>query len=165
MTVLDGLASALLPAHLLALVALGLTIGQGERRTIAIAAFALGLATGSAAIALAVRDTPAALGLLAMAAFAGIALAAAWPPPNIIKVVLAFATGAAITLNSPPQAITLGAAIATQLATAVAALVVLALVVLIAMHAAQPWQRIAVRIVGSWIAASAILVIALRLAR
>ena len=41
----------------------------------------------------------------------------------------------------------------------------LALVAAIAMHATRPWQRIGVRIVGSWIAASAILVLALRLAR
>ena len=33
------------------------------------------------------------------------------------------------------------------------------------MNATRPWQRIGVRIVGSWIAASAILVLALRLAR
>jgi hypothetical protein len=165
MIVLDGMTSILLPTHLLALVGLGLMIGQGGQRTIPMAAFALGLAVGLAAIALAVRDTPAAHVLLAVAAFAGIVLAAAWPPPGVIIGFLAFATGAAVALNSPPQAIRIGAAIAMQLAIAVAALIVLALVATIAMHAAQPWQRIAVRIVGSWIAASAILVLALRLAR
>jgi hypothetical protein len=36
---------------------------------------------------------------------------------------------------------------------------------LIVTNAARPWQRIGVCIVGSWIAASTILVLALRLAR
>ena len=39
------------------------------------------------------------------------------------------------------------------------------LVIFISMHSKRSWQRIGVRIVGSWIAASAILVLALRLAR
>jgi hypothetical protein len=47
----------------------------------------------------------------------------------------------------------------------VAAFVTLALVAFLASHAARPWQQIGVRVIGSWIAASAILVLALRLAR
>ena len=42
---------------------------------------------------------------------------------------------------------------------------VLAFVTLIACKADRPWQRIGVRIAGSWIVASAILVLALRLTR
>lgn len=41
----------------------------------------------------------------------------------------------------------------------------LALVIAIATQATRPWQRIGIRIAGSWIAASAILVLALRLVR
>ena len=47
----------------------------------------------------------------------------------------------------------------------VAALAGLAFVAFIAMKAERPWQRIGLRSVGSWIAASAILVLALRFAR
>ena len=79
--------------------------------------------------------------------------------------VLALAAGVALPLNAPPHEITIAAAIAAQVGFAVAALATFALVALIAMHATRPWQRIGVRIVGSWIAASAILVLALRLAR
>ena len=78
---------------------------------------------------------------------------------------LALAVGVALPLNAPPHEITIPAAIAAQVGFAVAALATFALVALIAMQATRPWQRIGVRIIGSWIAASAILVLALRLAR
>ena len=48
---------------------------------------------------------------------------------------------------------------------AIAALAAVAVVTFIATKADGTWQRIGVRIVSSWIAASAILVLALRLAR
>ena len=78
---------------------------------------------------------------------------------------MAFATGSALALNAPPHEITIANAVASQVGLALAAIVVLALVTAIAMLARRPWQRIGVRILGSWIAASAILVLALRLAR
>ena len=78
---------------------------------------------------------------------------------------MAFATGSALPLNAPPHEITIANAVASQAGFAVAAMAIVALVMAIAMLARRPWQRIGVRIVGSWIAASAILVLALRLAR
>ncbi len=75
------------------------------------------------------------------------------------------AAGVALSLNAPPQAITLRGALASQAGTILAALVLLAAVTFIAARAREPWQRIGVRVVGSWIAASAILVLALRLTR
>ena len=129
-----------------------------------LAPFALGLAAGSLVIASAMRETPAATALLAIAALAGILVVLAWAPPLWLSATLAFAAGCAIALNSPPHALTIPAAIAMQIGTAIAAFATLALVAFIAAAAQRPWQRIGVRIVGSWIAASAILVLALRLA-
>jgi len=45
------------------------------------------------------------------------------------------------------------------------ALATFAAIVLVAIHAERAWQRIALRVIGSWIAASGILALALRLAR
>ena len=165
--VLGGLAQIVVPTNLLALAALGLLSGQNAARMprATLTAFALGLFAGSVLLALALRDPPAALCLLALAAIAGLSAAVARPIPAILKCALAFATGAALALNSPPQAISISGAMATQLGTGLAALAGLTLVAFIAMKAECPWQRIGIRIVGSWIAASAILVLALRLVR
>ena len=168
MTSLTGvLAQFFTPTHLLALVALGLLAGQHSKQVpvVTLAAFAVGLTIGSIIIATAVRETPAALALLAIAAFAGIMVVIALPTKPRIASLLAFATGAALALNSPPQALTIPSAVAAQLGTGVAAVATVALVIGIAMHAHRPWQRVGVRIVAAWIAASAILVLALRLAR
>jgi hypothetical protein len=92
-------------------------------------------------------------------------VALAYPVSHWLVGVMAFATGSALALNAPPHEITIASAVASQVGFAEAALVIFALVMTIAVFARRPWQRIGVRIVGSWIAASAILVLALRLAR
>ena len=160
---LEGLWQFFLPTHLLAAGALGLLIGQG-RRAIMLAPLALGLAGGAFVIASAVRETPAATALLAIAALAGGFVVLAWTSA-LLGAALAFAAGGAIALNSPPHALTIPAAIVMQAGAAVAASTTLALVAFITSRAARPWQQIGVRVVGSWITASAILVLALRLAR
>jgi len=87
------------------------------------------------------------------------------PLRQIVIHALAFAIGIALALNTPPQAVTIPGAIAAQLGTGMATLAVMGLVTFVAAETDKDWQRIGIRIVGSWIAASAILVIALRLAR
>jgi urease accessory protein len=163
--VVSGVTQFLLPTHLLAVVALGLLIGQRARLPLCLALFALGLAAGSVAIAAATRETPAALVLLAIAAIAGIIVVLAWTPPFVLAAALSLGAGAALALNMPPQALTIPAAVGEQAGGAIAALATLALVAFVATKATHSWQRIGVRILGSWIAASAILVLALRLAR
>jgi hypothetical protein len=103
--------------------------------------------------------------LLVLAVLAASIVVVARPTPPSIGVLLAFAVGVALPLNAPPHQITIPSAIAAQIGFAVAVLVAFALVTVVAMQATRPWQRIGARIVGSWIAASAILVLALRLAR
>jgi hypothetical protein len=165
--VLGGLAQIVAPTNLLALAALGLLCGQNAARMprATLTAFALGSFAGSGLVALALRDPPAALSLLVLAAVAGIIAAIARPVPAIVKHALALATGAALALNAPPQAISIPTAVATQLGTGLAALAALTLIAFIAVKAERTWQRIGIRIVGSWIATSAILVLTLRLVR
>jgi hypothetical protein len=111
-----------------------------------------------------VREPPAATALLVIAALAGIPVVLAWRPPLWLGAALAFVAGGAIALNAPPHALTIPAAVVMQLGTAIAACVTLAPIALIAATAQRPWQRIGARILGSWIVASAMLVLALRLA-
>jgi urease accessory protein len=161
-----GLAGFFLPTHLLAVAALGLMIGLGGRLSIAHAAlFAVGFVAGCFVIATAIRETPAPVLLLGCAALCGGLVLAAWRPPLVLTAMLTVGVGVLIALNSPPQALTIRAAMIEQFGSAVAALLTLAVIILIVTKATQPWQRIGVRVIGSWIAASAILVLALRLAR
>jgi hypothetical protein len=127
--------------------------------------FAAGLLTGAILIAFALRDSPAAIAPLVLAAIAGLTVAIGRPLPALISGVLSFATSSALTLNAPPQTVTIPAAVAAQLGTGIAALAALGLVALVATKAQDGWRRIGIRIAGSWIAASAILVLALRFVR
>jgi urease accessory protein len=164
---LGGMTQFFIPTHLLAVVALGMLAGQQAQRFpfAMLAAFAIGLIAGSIAVALAIRENPASLGLLVLAMTGAGLVALAYPVSNWLVGVMAVATGLALPLNAPPHEITIATAVASQASLAVAAIVTLAVVMFAAMQATRPWQRIGVRIAGSWIAASAILVLALRLAR
>jgi urease accessory protein len=158
-----------LPAHALALLALGLLIGQqGARaRLLGLAAFIAGLAGGLIAIALAVGQTPAPNILLAAAGLAGV-LVAIGRPPALGCALLATAAGVALGLDSPPEAISIAAGTMMLIGTGVGASVALAIVVAgAAFVGAQKWNapRIGMRVLGSWIAASSVLVLALRFAR
>ena len=93
-------------------------------------------------------------------------VALARPLPRVVGWLLAAATGLALALDSPPEAISLARRqpdAARHRARRGIVLLVSLLQVTSRLHRA--WQRIGARIVGSWIAASAILVLALRLVR
>jgi urease accessory protein len=163
----DGVMQAFAPTHLLAVVALGLLAGQGAPRfaVVALGAFALGYTVGTIMIAAALRGQNTALVLLGIGALSGAAAAIDRTVPQRAKEIAAAAIGGTLAFDAPPQAITIPSAVAEQIGTGIAALATFALIVLIAMRADRPWQRIGVRILGSWIAASALLVLVLRLAR
>jgi urease accessory protein len=159
----DGLLNPLTtPAHGLALLALALLMAQQPQRFVVLVVFALALAAGFLAIVLAVETTPARMVLLAVAAILGVMVAAAWAPKPLTWLLTAM-TGAALALDSPPQAVTIVEAYATLGGTAVGACAMLVVVAAIAGHTNADWQRLGLRILGSWIAASAILVLAVQL--
>jgi hydrogenase/urease accessory protein HupE len=150
----------------MAIAALGLLIGQQAPRwgRGAPIVYVVGLVVGLRAVALAYIPTLAEEGLLALAALAGLLLALARPLPQLVGLLLAAATGLAIALDSPPDAISISEANVTLLGTGFGATVLLLAVVEIGSRLTLSWQRIGARILGSWIAASAILVLALRFA-
>jgi hypothetical protein len=166
---MSGLIAGLLhpmavPAHALTLLAAGLLVGQQGRIVLPLAVFAVGVTAGLAAIAFAVRQTFAADVLLATAGSAGALVALAQPVPGVATL-LAGVSAVALGLDSPPQAISLIVAAQTLVGTGLGAWLAFAVVVAGTRWLMRRWQGIGVRILGSWVAASAILVLALRFAR
>lgn len=160
-----GLLNPLLaPAHMVALIGLGLLGGQNamSARAANIAAFALGLAGGLGAIAWGVGETSANDVLLVAAALCGLLAAAGFPVPAWLAAPLALAVGVAFGLDSPPQTISLRDAVLMLIGTACGGVAALAVTAFAACWAARLWHGIALRVAGSWIAAIAILVLALR---
>ena len=168
----DGFSAGLLhpffvPAHVLAIFATGLMVAQQTQRWhwLLRYAFVAGLALGFVTIASAYAPTQADVVLLMLALVGGGLVALAKPLPPLFSGLLAAAIGGAIALDSPPDAMTVRAAIETQLGTFCGAAVFLYAVSEAASRLKYDWQHIGVRILGSWIAASAILVLALQFAR
>lgn len=151
------------PAHLLAIVALALLIGQQSRGHGAVIVCAAAIVAGLGAIALAYVPTLAEQGVLAVAASAGLLVALGRPLPRPVGTLLAGAGGLALALDSPPEAISLRDAHLSLLGTAIGAMIALLALLQVTTRLARGWQRIGARIVGSWIAASAVLALALRL--
>jgi urease accessory protein len=156
----------LTPTHGLALLGLGLLIGQqpAGRRRIPLMLFVLGLAAGLVALALAVGETAAGSVLLAGIAAIGALVAAAFRLPIFVLGPLAAMMGAAIGLDSPPEVVSFQEAIVMLIGTGLGAAIALGLVAEGAAHMARGWQRIGVRVLGSWTAASGLLALAVRFA-
>ena len=151
------------PAHVLALVALGLCIGQQPNARLAPSlAFVAGVSCGLLAVAFAAKPASAADLLLAATVLSGGLVAAARPLPAPVTAPLAAIGGIALGLDSPPQAISLTVANVMLIGTGLGACCALALVAVGCGFLDRDWQRIGMRILGSWTAASAILVLALR---
>jgi hypothetical protein len=157
----------LTPTHGLALLGLGLLIGQqpADKRLLPQMLFALALAAALLALALAVGETEAGAVLLAGVALTGALVAAAFRLPILVLGPLAAAIGASIGLDSPPDVVSFQEAIVMLIGTGLGASIALGLVVEGAARVARDWQRIGVRVLGSWTAASALLAIAVRFAR
>jgi urease accessory protein len=153
------------PVHVLALVAIGLLIGRQSERLIPLAAFVAGLASGLGALALAFATTSAANILLAATILSALLVALAYQVPALVSVPLVATAGIALGLDSPPEAISIAAAVAMLIGTGIGASLAIAIVAVGTGRLCRPWQQIGVRILGSWIAASAILVLALRFVR
>ena len=163
-----GLVHPLLtPTHALGLLALGLLIGQqpAGKRLAPLLLFVLALAGGLLALAFAVGETPAATVLLAAVAVSGLLVAVGLSLPLPLIGLLALLVGATIGLDSPPEVISIEEAVVMLLGTAIGGTLALVLVVAGAARMGRDWQRLGVRVLGSWTAASALLAIAVRFAR
>src|SRR5258708_2274541 len=122
------------PAHVVALIGLGLVAGRNLLRagTVIIGAFALGLAAGLGAIAWGVGETPANDVLLASATLCGLIAASGLPAPVSLASPVALVSGLALGLDSPPQSILLGEAVALLIGTAFRGNLVIASVAFVA---------------------------------
>jgi urease accessory protein len=152
------------PAHLIALAGLGLMAGRNSPSVgiASVAAFALGLAAGLGAVASGIGETPANDVLLAGAILCGLLAASAVRASSVFAAPVALVSGAALGLDSPPDAIRISDAVAALIGTACGGVTALAAITLLAFVLARRWRGIALRVAGSWIAAVAILVLAVR---
>jgi urease accessory protein len=152
------------PAHLIALIGLGLIAGRNFLRTgvTILATFAFGLAAGLGAIAWGVGETPASDVLLASAALCGVIAASGVAVPLPLAASVALVSGGALGLDSPPESIFLSEAVAMLIGTACSGVAALTMIAFVASVMARWQQGIVLRVAGSWIAAIAILVSALR---
>jgi urease accessory protein len=155
------------PAHAIAVMGMGLLVGQQAPRWRwpAPASYVVGLGVGFAAMISAVAPGPAEEILLAATAASGALVAVERPLPEILGCALPLSTGVALALDSPPGVISVREANVIVIGTFCGATMLLLAVVVLTAMLCRHWQRIGVRILGSWISASAILVLTLRLAR
>jgi hydrogenase/urease accessory protein HupE len=154
------------PAHVLVLAGLGLLAGQqAVGRMALLAMFALGVVSGLAAIVFAAGPSSAPLVLSAVAIVTGLWTASARPLPAVAGWPLMSVAGAALGLDSPPEVVDLATANRMLIGTAIGAVVALAVIVGIVAVLRRDWLRLGIRIAGSWVAAAAMLVLALALVR
>jgi urease accessory protein len=154
------------PVHAMAVVALGLLIAQQAAWTRLVAtSFVAGLAAGLGVMTLGVVPTLMNEFVLGGALVAGLLAALARPMPETLGCILAVLLGFCIALDSPPEAISLAEANLMLVGTGLGAALLLIAAIAIASLLKGRWPRIAARILGSWIAASAILVLVLRSVR
>ena len=153
------------PAQLIALVALGLLIGQRGLPATRPAAlsFVIGAGLGllSAGFGAAPDTDPF---LLAGAGLIGLAVLSAVHLPRALYAIAAASVGLGLGLGSAPESVAGSARIVMLLGSGVGVCVWMFNVVGLVHEAKRPWLRIGVRVLGSWIAASAVLVTALAFA-
>jgi len=157
-----ALHSFVVPAHLLSMLGLGLWVGQRglDFADRAVLVFAVALAAGLALSATAGEpDTD--LLLLAGGAAVGLIVALARPMPIVVMVAVAAALGLALGLGSTPDGLVGSKRWVTLAGTWLGGLLGVMWFAAMAEFATRPWLKIAVRVVASWVAASALLVLAL----
>lgn len=150
------------PAHFMALLGLGLWIGRRGIAVEAEAAITLlaGLAAG-AALGGVVGWPGTDMAVLAGSAVVALIVALARPLPNWALVVVAAAIGLGVGLGSDPEGLSGSARWTTLAGTCLGAFIGSLWIAAITEFAKPPWLKIAVRVVASWVAASALLVLAL----
>lgn len=172
---------ALVPSHLVALLGLGLLLARQGPSVLrgAIAVALAGVLVGLVGAGLGRAPAMALeLPLLVGATLVGVGAAVDWRMPRVASWLLAGALGLAVGLDSTPTAgdaaVATGATgigpepLVTLLSltgTALGAGLLLSAALLCAdAFARVPWQRVALRVIGSWIAAAAFMVMALQVA-
>jgi urease accessory protein len=153
------------PAHTLAILAVGLLIGQQAAwsRAAPLAFIAL-LAVGLALLTFGIVPRLMNELLLVLTVACGALVALARPLPEAAGCGLAAATAFVLALDSPPEVVSVREANFMLIGTGFGGTLLLIAAVEVASRLRSDWQRIGARVIGSWVAAAAILVLALRLA-
>lgn len=152
--------------HVTGILALGLLIGGQERwGFLPLTAYAAALVAGLIAMTTGIVPRFANEAVLGTAVVAGLLVALARPLRQKVGAALAIVLGVAIALDSPPEVLSVSEANLMLIGTGIGASAFLIVVALATRQAQARWAQIGLRIVGSWIAAAAILALALRLAR
>lgn len=156
----------LVPAHALTLIALGLLTGSYAVRTqmYLFTAFAAAAVGAFALIALAYSATQAEIVVLCLGAAIGLLLAANVALPAPAAAIMAATVSGAVIFDSVPPVLSVSGTASSLTGTALSALVLVAAAALVSRGLPHRVRPMAIRIAGSWIAASAIMVLALRLA-
>jgi hypothetical protein len=163
--VLGGILHALLiPEHGLSLLALGLVLAQQEQspRRIGILTFTAALVCGLIAAAFAVGEALAADVLLAATGILGLLVVTMWIPRYPVWV-LAAIVGLTLALDSRPEVASSEESLRMLVGSGLGAAVSLTIVAEVGFLLRSNAQRIVSRVMGSWIAAIAILVLSLRI--
>jgi urease accessory protein len=154
-----------LPSHLLNLVGLGLLIGQQDaRKLLVLPLLFLAVLSGLGATAR-IYESPTEIWLPVSAGVLGVLVAGAWTLPRGVTGLIVVTIGIMLGLDSRPETPFLSDALRMFGGTALTAGGIASVVAIIASLSKQHWQEIGIRIAGSWIAATAILVSALQFSR
>ncbi|HEY4135374.1 MAG TPA: HupE/UreJ family protein [Alphaproteobacteria bacterium] len=162
-----------IPAHMMTILGLGLLLGQRDLATLRgpIYGFLAGLVGGLVLSPFLTTDVMTA-GLsatqLALVAVLGGLIAMSRPLPLALLATLGVIGGAVLGLDSAPDGATLQQTAACLAGTAIALILVLLNLVALANYAMaqaarHPWMSVGMRIVGSWIVAASLMVLALHL--
>jgi hypothetical protein len=124
--------------------------------------FVVALVVGLIAAAVIVEQAVAGDVLMLATGILGLLVAAAWAPP-FLGWPLAAIAGLTLALDSPPEGTSMREAIRMLIGSGIGATVALAILAESSVYLEGNGPRIAMRVLGSWIAAIAILVVSLRI--
>jgi len=154
------------PEYLITLVGSGLLLGQqgAEAARLGLIAFGFTCASGMLLSDLVTLDGLLLHLLLGTALLIGGLLAAALELPRMAPVTIAALTALLIGIDSGRDLTGTVSDLVLLAGTAISASLVVFYLAAMALALDRPWQRVGIRIVGSWTAASALLVLVLRIA-
>ena len=147
------------------MISLGLLIGTGGKTAcrLSLPALAAAMIAGLTLAQIIATDRFATTAVLAVALLAsGIVIAGLRPAPPLVAS-LAAGGGLALGFDAVPDAPSIRAILTASAGTVLGLTVIATLVAALVLGREQQWQRIGVRIAGSWIAAIAILTFAWQL--
>ena len=154
---------ALVPAHLLVLLSLGLLLGQYglSHSQISFPVFVLTLTIGLLVTGLNLSSAPPIPAVLIIPALTGVLVAVSPKPKISISITIATVSGLILGLDSSPETLIPRARIMTLFGTGIGASSGLIYMTGLGELLKKYWQGIPARILGSWVAACSLLVLAL----